>query len=58
MKACRRRGGKVPRVLFPVNGGEVQAYFISGVKTFERNEYVSMVALALALPDVKCCTVV
>jgi len=34
MKACRRRGGEVPRVLVPVNGGEVQKHFISGFKTF------------------------
>jgi hypothetical protein len=33
VKACRRRGGKVPRVLVPVDGGEEQAHFISGIKT-------------------------
>jgi hypothetical protein len=39
---------------------EVRCRHISymALKLFERNEYVSMVALALALPDVKCCTVV
>ena len=34
MEARRRRGGKVPCVLVPVNGGEEQAHFISDVKTF------------------------
>jgi hypothetical protein len=33
MKACRRRGDKVPYVLVPVNEGEEQAQFISGLKT-------------------------
>ena len=36
MKACMRRGGKVPRVLVLVNGGEEQAHSISGVKTIGR----------------------